>query len=321
MNSVISKDNKHKYYFDFLRIISIYMVMLNHTGTKCFVLFTNAVGKKLYGFYLVNSVVIKIAVPIFFMISGAVLIPKKESATEIIKKRVTRIAAALLVGSLFSYLYSLGWKIGKFDFIYFIKNIYTNRFATSYWFLYSYMSFLLILPLIKKLAKSMSRNDFNLLIALNLLKALLVTIDWLFFKGKAAHNSNIYFLTNIQHFIYPLLGYYFDQNRPNKKTLMKMVLGSAISLIICGILTHNRCVVLNVWEEENVQIFFKEFILLPTCTFFCLVQHYFDNHNVNEKTLKIIKYLGSCSFGITLMEHILRKKNNAYLLASITCIT
>ena len=39
-------------HLDFLRIIAIFMVLFNHTGTNGFVLFTIARESYLYGFYL-----------------------------------------------------------------------------------------------------------------------------------------------------------------------------------------------------------------------------------------------------------------------------
>lgn len=71
-----TEKNIRKQHFDFLRIIAIFMVLFNHTGTNGFVLFTIARESKLYIFYLFFAIFIKMAVPLFFMISGALLLPR-----------------------------------------------------------------------------------------------------------------------------------------------------------------------------------------------------------------------------------------------------
>lgn len=84
------KNNKvvgRKVYIDFLKIIAIYMVLFNHTETKGFVLFTIARTSKLYPLYLFNAIFIKIAVPLFLMTSGALLLGKSESYRDLMNKR------------------------------------------------------------------------------------------------------------------------------------------------------------------------------------------------------------------------------------------
>lgn len=80
------KKTNRKSYIDLLKIMAIYMVLFNHTKDKGFILFTIAQGSKLYPFYLFNAIWIKIAVPLFFMTSGALLLGKEESIGQILKK-------------------------------------------------------------------------------------------------------------------------------------------------------------------------------------------------------------------------------------------
>lgn len=68
-----------KVYLDAIRIIAIYMVLFTHTNTAGNMLFTVSRDSPFYFFYLMNSVFIKMSVTLFFMISGALLLHKKDT--------------------------------------------------------------------------------------------------------------------------------------------------------------------------------------------------------------------------------------------------
>lgn len=69
---------KRKIYIDFIRIIAIYMVLFHHTDTNGYLLYTVSRESIWYWAYLFNAVFINIAVPLFLMSTGALLINKEE---------------------------------------------------------------------------------------------------------------------------------------------------------------------------------------------------------------------------------------------------
>ena len=98
----------------------------------------------------------KFSVSLFFMISGALLIPREnESLGFLYKNRVLKIVCTLFA---FSALYfvreiQLGtqtWNIGVF-----FLRVYEGNLTTPYWYLYAYIAFLITLPIIRALAKSL----------------------------------------------------------------------------------------------------------------------------------------------------------------------
>ena len=74
------------------------MVLFNHTNTDGFVLFTIARTSKLYPLYLFNAIFIKMAVPLFLMTSGALLLGKKESNMDVLTKRFFKYMIVLIGG-------------------------------------------------------------------------------------------------------------------------------------------------------------------------------------------------------------------------------
>lgn len=68
---------KRKTYIDVLRIMGTLMIMFNHTSTFGFALYTVRTQGILYWLYLFLAILVKVAVPIFFMISGGLLLERE----------------------------------------------------------------------------------------------------------------------------------------------------------------------------------------------------------------------------------------------------
>lgn len=104
-------------YLDVLRIIAIYCVLFNHTNG--FLLYATHYPLPSSYLYLIISILSKVAVPIFFMISGALLLGKDESYQELLRKRILKYTIVLIIISFFYYFclnYFKGLPIDGHDF-------------------------------------------------------------------------------------------------------------------------------------------------------------------------------------------------------------
>ena len=96
-----------KVYLEALRYIAIFFAIYNHTAANGFLLFVDPYQPQwLYPIHLFVSQIDKIAVPIFFMISGSLLLGKDEPISVVLKKRVLKIVLVLLGVSLFYLFYN-----------------------------------------------------------------------------------------------------------------------------------------------------------------------------------------------------------------------
>ena len=75
---------KKKYYLEAIRIAAILMVMYNHSAA--FMSFSVQSGVE-YAISFFLSMICKGAVPLFFMVSGALLLGKTESGKDLFQKR------------------------------------------------------------------------------------------------------------------------------------------------------------------------------------------------------------------------------------------
>lgn len=149
---------KRLLHLDMLRILAIFLVVFNHTGDRGFMLFAAQTQSVLYFPYMLCSIFCKIAVPLFFMISGALLLKKTETLKQLFSKRILRMTVVLLLVSVPYYFWLHRTQgIGVADFF---TYIYGNSATTSLWYLYSYIALLLLLPFLRCMVQTMKRQDY-----------------------------------------------------------------------------------------------------------------------------------------------------------------
>ena len=85
---------KKKYYLEAVRITAVLLVMYNHSAP--FMSFATQHGVQ-YAVSFFLSLVCKAAVPLFYMVSGALLLGKNESFGELARKRILRIVAVIVI--------------------------------------------------------------------------------------------------------------------------------------------------------------------------------------------------------------------------------
>ncbi|MBR1884228.1 MAG: acyltransferase family protein [Clostridia bacterium] len=314
-NNVKVKLENRKIYIDILKIIAILFVFYNHTGRVGFSHFLDARDSNFYFLDMAISIMCKVAVPIFFMCSGALLLGKEESLKKVIKKRFIKYFIVILISSIILYVY-LHFRVdtsGSFSIMHFINKIYTGQVVESYWYLYTYLAYLLMLPIIRKFVKEMSQKEYLYMIILFAIINILPIIDFLIFQGKAAHNGNFYFFITTSYLFYPMIGYFIDNKLDrkyfNRKKLIIMIIASCISIIISCLMTNYKCNLLNTWEEDTSQTFFNNLSFIPTITLFYGIKMLVMDRKMSERLTNIIAFVGSTTFGLYLFEKIFRQES------------
>ena len=311
MTMMAEKSENRRIYIDFIKIIAIFMVLFNHTNTNGFVLFTVSRTSALYPLYLFIAIFIKVAVPLFFMSSGALLLNKEESLRVLFKKRFLKFLIVLFFASVIAYLYNcLRLKPQKLSVLYFFKQLYSSRLNVALWYLYAYLAFILMLPFLRKLAKNMSNREYLLMFVLYGLFRCLAIFEFLVWKGTITHNKDFFLFIITDYIFYPLMGYYIEYRTQEKdingKRLFGMLITSFFSIVICSVMTHYRCMWLKEWKESTCQTYFTTLIFLPTITVFCGAKYVFLRFKHSVRLQKILTNVSSTTFGIYLIEQICR---------------
>ncbi len=304
------KRTPRKLHMDVLRILAVYLIVFNHTGTYGYTLFTVAHDSVLYPFYLLLAVCTKVAVPLFFMISGALLIGKEESVGTVLTKRVRRFAAVLVLFSLLSFLYQKNWSLAEFSAGEFVRRLYCGEINVSYWYLYAYLAFLLMLPLLRRLAKALTDREFIYLIGMYLLIQCMTIGQFLLWKGEASYEKSFLLFITGSNFFYPMLGYFLEhrvkvQNLKRRQLGILSAAGIVCILCICALTCYHH-EVYGDWTTGNFEQFFGTLIFVPAAAVYLGMKGMLERYPVKEGLAKILMTISSGTFGVYLLEGFVR---------------
>lgn len=293
-----------KTYLDVVKLLAIGMVVFNHSGNNGYKMYLDVLEGSAHHLIMFFSAFIKIAVPLFFMASGALLLKKEEPYGKILVRRVLRFAAILIVVSLFFY-YEAYRKNGAFSLRDFLIHLYRNDLTGHLWYLYSYLCYMLMLPFLRKLAKLMKRQDYIMLMAAYLIMQLLPAADYALFQGAGAHTPYLNFFVAADYVVYPLLGYYIDsipEEDDREETIYILVFLSIVSLFLTCVLMEWRCGLDGGWTGANREAYMGRLSLFPAITVFYGMKRLMANRPVKEWLSRALFVLGGCTFGVYLFD-------------------
>lgn len=305
----ITHNKKKTLYIEVIRIIAIIFVVYTHTGSNGYLLFTDYPDTSIrFWMYMLVSIFIKSAVPLFMMISGALLLDKDESLSVIWKKRILRITIVLIIVSFIYYLESLDFDLRRINVSGFLKAVYSSNVKYHLWYLYSYIAFLICLPQLRSLAKNLEDKYFIYILVINIICNLIPIAEYFIWNGKTAINSNIkvtWLLT--QNMVSPLLGYYIDKRMKLKgKYVALLWLVTIFLIIISGFATFTIQRRTETISTSRLQKFFKNIWILTAFTVFVTVKHLFTNNPQMAKVPRLLKWIiirvGSNTFIIYLIH-------------------
>ena len=307
VNGISSENTGRRLYIDFIKILAILMVVFNHTGKQGFLLYTQYRESALYPFYLFNASLIKIAVPLFFMCSGALLLGKQESYRVVFKKRFFRFFVILIAASAMLYLYNRIRSGKSPSLTKFIEKVWTGDISVTFWYLYRFLMYILMLPLLRKIANGLTKADCKWIVILYCIIRSIPMIEFLIWKGKVTYYEQIFLIIEPDYVFFPLMGYYLDRNdlpgRPGKNILLLFMLSLAAIGINC-VMTHYRCTLLNAWKSPDCEAFLSRLTCVPTITMFYTCKVWFSRHKPGPGTEKAIITMSGLTFGIYLLERI-----------------
>ena len=310
----MANTKQRKLYLDFLRIIAIIFVIYNHTSEKGYYLYAYDSPFILKVIYIATGALIAVAVPIFFMISGSLLIPKEESIGDLYKKRVLRMVIVLILFSLLQYVLLVVNDNVELSLRYFITHITIESIIAPYWYLYAYLAYLICLPLLRKMALNMTNKEFKYLFAAFLIiEGLLASLLFIFDIGEMTMFFTIPFFNRVV--IYPLLGYYMDHRMTKEQyTLKGALIFIALMIAVLALIVVNtlhRNLPYEQFTAYDKGLFVTGFTAVLDAGIFYIAKLLFKDRKVPKALEVIITALGSTVFGVYLIEDIIRTRTVA----------
>ena len=301
---------------DLIRIVACSCVILTHT--LAYQAFAHTDSLAVAWRYSLLSVSLRMGVPLFYLVTGALLLrDKQESYGYIFRHRALRIIIVLPV--LTTMLTAIGAYRGYIDgfsigtCIRFTLNHASLVGGVSYWYLYSYLGILLMLPFYRRMVKGMTNKDFWMLFFLHMFVCSFKTIGNTFLEsyGIEGLSLNSSFTNGVglaidQQLFYPLMGYYLDHHVDMQKVSRKkaiLVFSAGAAGILISSLLKVRELKMNgmVFTEDYLTLFDY---LTAICTFF-LIKYVCTKHEQFascKKLVAAVTTVGALTYGIYLLE-------------------
>ena len=308
-------DSHRRYVFlNLLRVIACAVVIGYHFFKEAFLLNLTSFPDPDDVLPVGNIHPVMIAVSIFFMISGALLLKKEEDLKTLFKKRILKYVLLIIVFGFFQCIYdcTIRYPEQNFNLIEILKKIYSTSVIYQYWFLRSYLAFLIILPFLRILVKNMSdKLMYYLLGGYVIVFAILPPLEILL--GLDRIQLHVTFYTDLV--ILPLTGHFLENNFfPKVKwTKPRILLSNVIMLAAWGV---------NVWYTFKRMEQGLFYYVADGLTYLLMVGLYIDFRlicdKIKEKRLakgkekasipgNIISFLAGGSLMILLFEPQLRE--------------
>ncbi len=305
------KQTSRKTYLDVLRILANFLVIFNHTSG--YYLYQNAtyISKWKGVAYVAISLFTKINIPLFFMITGVLLLGKEEPLNVVLKKRVLRFAILLLGAN--TLMYFVRTPFHELNFQKWLSACLNCTAEGSYWYLYTHLAFLIMLPYIRKMVINFTKKDFGYFLAIHCIVAtILPIVDYFVYVGTGNHVNVFPELTALimvyQSFFYPIVGYYidkhFDGTSLNFKTLLPLYGVCAVGIGVVSYLTYNQGIRFGYTED-----FFKLFDYVLAITTFLTMKYVFSKKEASQKHsfgTATIATIAPLTLGIYILEPALK---------------
>ena len=258
-------------YLDGLRIYALLNIILLHIllifrykyyGTNSLLYFT----------YTAFDSITRVGVPIFFMLTGILMLNKKEEKDYFIffKKRVLRLIIAYVIISIIYLLFDIFVNHITITWAQSLEVITSSIVKHHLWYLPVIIMIYILIPYVKKLIDSLKKNELEILIGIIFLMGsctFLISI----ITGRLNHELMIDFiLPDLMIYMnYLLIGFYIDKY--DCKISKTLILLTIISLILLPITTYwiSREAVIDLLLNSK-----SPFVIAPSI----LVVLYFKNY-------------------------------------------
>ena len=278
---------EREYSFDVLRVIAMIMVIIIHVSnvyTRSF----NFIDSSNYLVALIFNTVSRVSVPIFFMISGALLLDRRFDFKKY-KDRILKIIILIVVWDIlyliWEYLF-LGVTYDK------LWHLFIEPYRAHLWFLYTIVILYVIQPVLKLILDKCNKPV-----------KLLLFIIWFVFGTISMYNnaiSNIFTIfSNVGFFVIGkyMYDYLLKDNGKSKKYTWIMILLLVLCYVESVYLNYNASMKFNMFYN----LFFAyrtPFIILATFIIFKLVFLYCHGKEPN----KLIILGSDLSLGVYLIH-------------------
>ena len=292
-------------YLDMVRSLAIILVVLGHL--------IRAFSKNFFTWQICSGVfsLTRIGVPLFFTVSGALLLTRKHDIKSFLEKRFKRVVLPFAFWIIVYLILGILIWHNQPTLEYFVSVIFgSNDLSSLFWFIWSLIGVYLLIPMLSSFIREYGDFGYKYLIIITVILSVLYTIGF-FDTQQIKYDFRIIFN------FFPVLGYFiigsYIQNHKFKFSDNKLFL-IGILMFAIGIAGHFTKIFLKGLGGTALSPidFFDIFVMLETVGLFTVfkfasVKMISDKIKpLKEQNLgKIIVTFSSCSFGIYFSHYII----------------
>ncbi len=284
-------------YIERLRVMAMVAVVLTHIGTTASTDFLENYMYTIDGVFYSSLVnLFHFAVPIFFMISGALLLnPKKElSLDKLIRNYILKYVLVLVI---------FGWGYAFLEEVFTYKNITISYFLNSFinmiqgkswahmWYMYALIGVMLCIPILRIIVKKFSEEENKYLCIISLF---FLSVIPLFTKVTGVNLGVSFVMGNIYCF-YMLLGYWID----NSEIRISSKVAKVIFFFMMPLLILSAYAKVMWTIDLGIAEYSSPIIVAYSVSLFIIVREKYKDNNVENK---IVSLLSHVSFGVYLIH-------------------
>ncbi len=287
-----------KTYIEVMRIIAAFLVIVNHTNSDVFMKYSE--GESFLWFFSLSYFFIsKIAVPVFLMIMGGLLLLKVDSPKKSVE-RVLRMVAVTVLFSIAYYIKAYWHNPSDMNVLEFFRKIFASRMTNAFWYLYAYIGLLILLPILQRMAQAFSKNATRYFILISAGIMGLIPIIDIFFEIKPHHYATEMFF--MPHLGIVFIGYYIEKYMKIDKKAFTLSSIGFVSLIAFQVVSTyffykknpSNYLMLDNWQYLT--------ITLSALCFYVMFKYLSTVVVTKDTTAKLLCYFGSLTFGIYLLS-------------------
>ncbi len=310
-------EQKRDYRMDLLRIVACFMVIVIHVSSYNFtILPVKSMSWQIHNIY---DSMVRAAVPIFIMISGAFLLNKDISIKDILKKYVFKMLVIYIIWSFIYALYNFYMQYkcinSMHDIVIIIK--YTIGSAFHLWYLPMLCFLYLITPFLRKITKDKDEKLLYYGLVIFIALAILQTLAKMSFLPK--YHILVQIINKfqsgffLQFYSYYILGFYlYHSDKMKQKRFYYYVL--AIAGVVACILCNSY---ISIKAEKASDVFYDGFVIftvLEAIGLFLFFKYSKCIGWIADKCYNIIKIMAPCTLGIYLV-HILVLNYTSFIIS------
>ncbi|WP_195630397.1 acyltransferase [Bacteroides finegoldii] len=268
---------KRLLYLDIIRLIACLMVIVMHAPMP-------GVAAETHGAFLVQSSYFTApCVPLFFMVSGALLLPCKEgvSAGKYLKNRMGKIICPAVIFSLFYIALSGNW-----------QSVWSIPFSAQghgvLWFVYTLAGLYLLIPIISPWLRNASKGEVELYLGVWFVTLLYPYLCKVFFVNTDVTGILYYFTGYSGYFLF---GYYLKNYSISLKWLVPLAFAMLPLPVFNKVLGWNLDFYSAFW-------YLSAPVAVMTAAWFCVMKYLFDRVSVYN----FLTQISNLSFGIYLLH-------------------